>query len=315
MENAERSPNFYFTDGNIILIADNSTFRVHASFLARHSRIFNDLLQLPQPSTSTDSDILDGCPIVHLSDTKEDIECLLSIFYDGLVNPYSSSSSKALPFETVSAMLRLGFKYDIEFIRAEAILRLEKCFPSTFEAYDKLRRSGHYNAKSDAEFLISDPILLRKTDAMEVLKLARQFDLDSLIPLACYVCAQISIEELGESFSDGLITYCDLMRCITGREKFIRTNIDSYSMIFTLIQTTQDTQEDECESACSKNIIQAQSRILGYLSLSPDLLRTYEDFFLGHVEDAGICERCEALTLRLKDLVHSDMDTMIAVQR
>ena len=71
---------FWFDDGNVILQAENTEFKVHRSLLANQSVVFRDMFSIPQPA---DPDpVVDGCPVVPLSDKAADIEHVLSLFYD-----------------------------------------------------------------------------------------------------------------------------------------------------------------------------------------------------------------------------------------
>ena len=47
--------------------------------LARHSTVFKDMFGMPQPQAEA---VVEGCPIVHLSDTAEDIQHILTALYD-----------------------------------------------------------------------------------------------------------------------------------------------------------------------------------------------------------------------------------------
>jgi len=92
-----RHTDLWFSDGSVILKAENTLFRVHISQLSRHSAFFRDLFSLPQPphcnrtrSLSDSSSItvldgthLEGCPVVYLHDTAEDVGNLLAALYDG----------------------------------------------------------------------------------------------------------------------------------------------------------------------------------------------------------------------------------------
>lgn len=83
----------WFTDGSVILRAENIIYRVHISQLSRHSMFFRDLFTLPQgcqadvPHNDNDTNVLEGCPVIHLHDTAEDVSNLLTALYDG---PYVS---------------------------------------------------------------------------------------------------------------------------------------------------------------------------------------------------------------------------------
>ena len=65
------------SDTNLILrSSDLVDFRVHKSVLATVSPFFKDLLSLPQLS---DSESVDGIPVVQLSEDSELLNCLVSI--------------------------------------------------------------------------------------------------------------------------------------------------------------------------------------------------------------------------------------------
>lgn len=88
-EDLAKHTDLWFTDGSVILRAESTIYRVHISQLSRHSAFFRDLFTLPQSSSTstdgdgTDSDFLDGCPLVHLHDAAEDVSNLLAALYDG----------------------------------------------------------------------------------------------------------------------------------------------------------------------------------------------------------------------------------------
>jgi BTB/POZ domain len=75
-----RSKVVWIDDGNVILQAESTLFRVHRSMLSSQSTVFSDMFSFPQPPNEP---TLDGCPIVHLSDPAKDVECFLRAHYDG----------------------------------------------------------------------------------------------------------------------------------------------------------------------------------------------------------------------------------------
>lgn len=102
--NWTQHPEFWFIDGSVILLAHNVVFRVHKTFLARHSAVFRDMFSIPQPSSATDDTGLNissssaiskdaasmgGVPVVRIHDSPEDVANLLFALYDG---PCVSSS-------------------------------------------------------------------------------------------------------------------------------------------------------------------------------------------------------------------------------
>jgi hypothetical protein len=80
LEALQRSE-LWFADGNIVLVAGSSTFKVHRGQLERHSEVFNDLFSIPQPSNQ---ELLDGSPWVELHDNPFDVFYFLKALYDGL---------------------------------------------------------------------------------------------------------------------------------------------------------------------------------------------------------------------------------------
>lgn len=77
---------FWFGDGNIILVARDVEFRVYKGILADHSPVFDDMFSFPQPTPSTTPPLAtstgsttDTCPFVHLTDSPEDLRHLLRV--------------------------------------------------------------------------------------------------------------------------------------------------------------------------------------------------------------------------------------------
>lgn len=67
----------WWEDGNIIIEAETTRFRVYKGHLATHSEFFNELFLVPQPPIPDEGEIVDGCPVVRVSDSAEDWEYIL----------------------------------------------------------------------------------------------------------------------------------------------------------------------------------------------------------------------------------------------
>ena len=76
-----KHPDFYFPDGSVVIIVENTAFRIHKYVLARHSEVFNGMWDVPQPPMS---DMYDGCPTVKLTDSKADFIDVMRVMYDVL---------------------------------------------------------------------------------------------------------------------------------------------------------------------------------------------------------------------------------------
>ena len=80
--NQATSP-LWFEDGNIVLAVQDTSFRVHRGVLSRNSEVFRDMFSLAQPTGPQQSHTSSGCPIVPLSDNKEEVSYMLQALYDG----------------------------------------------------------------------------------------------------------------------------------------------------------------------------------------------------------------------------------------
>ena len=81
------STDFWFEDGSIVVVVENVAFRVHQSLLSRHSDVFAGLFTVPQPpnlDNNVGNDVMDDCPVVHLSDALADFEDVLRVLYQPL---------------------------------------------------------------------------------------------------------------------------------------------------------------------------------------------------------------------------------------
>lgn len=78
-----RSKDFWFSDGNIVLQTEDTQFRVHGGVLIRHSQVFKDVLDIPQPGQPSEPQV-DGCPVMPLFDDTEDVQAILSILYNNI---------------------------------------------------------------------------------------------------------------------------------------------------------------------------------------------------------------------------------------
>ncbi len=101
----QQQEELWFSDGNVVLAAttdstDNVTvklFQVHKSQLARHSKVFEDMFNLEE-GLEPSSELLQGLPLVHLTDGAGDVKRML----DSIYNPLYVSSHCSLFYLMVS---------------------------------------------------------------------------------------------------------------------------------------------------------------------------------------------------------------------
>ena len=73
----------WFDDGNIVIIAQYTPFKVHRVFLIQRSEVFRDMFALPAipENSNVQVDMMDGVPTVYISDHWKDVSDLLSALY------------------------------------------------------------------------------------------------------------------------------------------------------------------------------------------------------------------------------------------
>ena len=90
----------WLSDGNIVVIAEDVAFRVHRSTLALRSEVFRDLFSLPASAAAVEA--FEKCPVVHVSDSHEDIRRLFLVICCGrkyvlFLNSHFTVSHQRLP--------------------------------------------------------------------------------------------------------------------------------------------------------------------------------------------------------------------------
>lgn len=72
----KRHKELWFDNGSVVLVARNTGFRVFCSLLAEQSTVFADMFASSIPNAG---EMLEGCPVVHLSDAAEDVANFLRV--------------------------------------------------------------------------------------------------------------------------------------------------------------------------------------------------------------------------------------------
>lgn len=75
------SSDVWFNDGNIVLQAEAVMFKVYQGMLCQESKLFQDMFSLPQPTPIDDSLVYDGCQVVELHESSEDLRVFLSAIF------------------------------------------------------------------------------------------------------------------------------------------------------------------------------------------------------------------------------------------
>lgn len=81
-EHPLKSVDFWFTDGSVVLVVQNTAFRIHHSILSKHSDVFANLFTIPNPSNK--DEMFEDCPLVHLSDDLSEFTDTMKAIYEPL---------------------------------------------------------------------------------------------------------------------------------------------------------------------------------------------------------------------------------------
>jgi len=172
------SKDVWFEDGNVILQAESTVFKVFRGILSTNSPIFADMFTVPQPMT--DNETFESCPLIQLFDSAEDVKHFLKAIHDASYYDVQTTAD----FSVVAGVLRLSTKYNVGYLRKRAISHLITMFPSSLEDFQESRAQAANNAKLNHYTGLS----------MEVVNLARTARAPMLLPISMYYCAVMKLE-------------------------------------------------------------------------------------------------------------------------
>ncbi|KDR69921.1 hypothetical protein GALMADRAFT_76606 [Galerina marginata CBS 339.88] len=198
----------WFEDGNLILRAENSLFRIYSGLLAARSSVFRDMLSFPPPYEGNPT--MDGCSIVTVYDSARDMGYFLQAIFD---SSFFEPAPTPTELPIVESVLRLSLKYDVQYLRKRALQHLLTTFPMTLKAWqqrDDLRTIPPVDNTPFAAF-----------------RLAREFDLVWLLPSIVYCMSSHPFEKTLDhaTWEDEQIdlSWADKRMCIIGRQKIVLT--------------------------------------------------------------------------------------------
>ncbi|KAJ7200895.1 hypothetical protein GGX14DRAFT_571906 [Mycena pura] len=127
-----RVDDLWFEDGSLVIKAEEKLFRISKCLLAARSTIFKDMLSFP-PVPDGEMELIDGIPVVTLSDSAKDVEVFLRAIFD---SSFFMPPPEPVQLQEVVGVLRLSHKYEVGYLYRRALEHLSRrlYFPS-IEAY------------------------------------------------------------------------------------------------------------------------------------------------------------------------------------
>jgi len=210
----------YFDDGNVILSCGRTIFRVHRSLLSKHSLTFREMLRPPEEDTKPK--ILQGCIHAVLDDSADDMEALLNVLYDGLRVDVPQLTVENFP--TLSALLRMSVKYQLDRPRPDIIRRIQEEWPVDLHSHDQKRaafsaqlaQSCAANAAQHAQ----EDIIIHPASVIALLREC-EYDAPDLFSPLFYALSRTTWQFAGQAAGHHLapMTYADIERFIIGVER------------------------------------------------------------------------------------------------
>ncbi|XP_006453777.1 hypothetical protein AGABI2DRAFT_60514 [Agaricus bisporus var. bisporus H97] len=268
---ASQHPDFWFHDGSIVLCADKMLFRVHQTVLAKHSEVFEDLFSLSPPAAEED-DIVDGCRVVLLHDSKEDfIDLLNAIYNPSYFDDLPSDAGVGQVLTYISGVLRLSTKYLIRSLRQRCITLLISKFPTTFD---------DYVAKSNRD----PPEKYDSDSVMRAAVLAQENNVPEILPYAYYCIARMKPRRmLSQRHCD--ISWRDKVVCLVGRERLREAEMTLSYLFLLVFQRAPTCETYLCADA---RLPHAEWHVIE-AAKSPSPLREYTTW-----SRLNLCQACVA---------------------
>jgi hypothetical protein len=242
-----RSDPYWLDDGNVILLAESTMFKVHQSVLSKHSTMFRTMFSLPQPSMDVTNPSC-GCPQVGLQDLAKDIEFMLRAFYgeryqirrlillfradDSLLRLWERD--KPVTLNTLGSMLRMGKKYSVRDFLQEADRRLQVEFSDNWKGYLKA-----YNEYSEIR-------LEGGTSNQDVLRLLLDSGWRKFLPAAFFTVAGTSAKEI-MSYD---LPLGSIVTLVVGGERFRKRACDLHELL------KEKCNRDACRNIRKDRLIQ-----------------------------------------------------------
>ncbi|KAF8963105.1 hypothetical protein BDZ97DRAFT_1821782 [Flammula alnicola] len=261
-----RHPEFYFSDGSVVVIVERTAFRIHQSVLARHSEVFNGMWDVPQPSKA---EMYDGCPMVVLSDSVNDFVDVMRVIYDAFhFDKLKPDTSLSTLITFISGILRISTKYSMQQLRNKCITIIQEKFPSTLKGCDEVLTRG---------------IQYVPSEIVRIIPLARETTVPKVLPWAFYLCAHISVDEI---LANSVLSWRDKALCLAGKERLWEMQKkQTHSFLLDFKQSPQ------CATGCQSRVPRGlKLENIENLRVSPHPLEEYTDW-----KSLMLCNKCQAM--------------------
>ncbi|KAJ7119097.1 hypothetical protein C8R44DRAFT_878604 [Mycena epipterygia] len=158
----QRVQELWFEDGNLVIQAGNSQFRVYRG--------------------APDSELVDGCPSVRLPDPATEVTVFLKAIFDpDFFVPFTATTT----FDSIVGCLRLSHKYGVDYLRRRALIHLSSGHSTSLSEWDSIEYEANNPNRLPSE-IMSWPHPDTPNFRLSVIQLAREVDALWILPIAFY---------------------------------------------------------------------------------------------------------------------------------
>ncbi|KAI0367347.1 hypothetical protein BV20DRAFT_1000884 [Pilatotrama ljubarskyi] len=207
---AERHPELYFTDGDVVLQArllsangeiQHQLFRVHKAILSFHSATFRNMFA---DASAVLGPTYDNHPVVDMPDNAEDLARLLDCVYHP--SRYLGRGSQVQVTLELPRAVRLADKYLLDTVRADLVQRVADDWPSGLFEWEiregeissilTALQDWHLSPAMDPGFSKrKHAIAARLPEPASAIMFAQEFGCREVLPAAFYLLARINVTD------------------------------------------------------------------------------------------------------------------------
>ncbi|KAJ7486955.1 hypothetical protein FB451DRAFT_1127200 [Mycena latifolia] len=247
-----RVEDLWFSSDSLVIRAEKKIFRVTKSILAARSSVFRDMVAFPQPA-SGEAEIIDGSPVVCLSDSAANVEVFLRAIFD---SSYFMPPPAPVELLALLGILRLAHKYDVQYLYLRALEHIAVRYaPLSLDDYSTSQYRDHIIYPAD-----SSPVYI-----LGIIMAATEVEALWLLPIAYYLACTYPQKTIRSAVALGASEHLVQM-CIAGQAELIRGTVKVNSFL-------SKRSDAQCESAgrCEMSRVEGFNGYLSSLDSEEDL--------------------------------------------
>ena len=215
-------------------------------------------------------------------------------------NAHSRFVSEHPSFDTISSLVRMGHKYEIDSAMDSALAYLRSYYPSDFGSWKA-------NTEGAPKF--------QPVHSIGVLNLARLTEAFDMIPAAFWICCNLDIEELRGGFEreDGTLetlSTTDLVNVLIAREELAKMTAHGCLCVLDIIVDGPCTCDDS-DSNCRSSVSEVVKRLAESDSyIGPTLTGCWISFLNGELSMSFCSDVVEAVEEKQEEQLREAWDRL-----